>query len=176
MVPWFRQAFVQQGHSVCKDRWLAIRHGSRVCVCAVGGLRTVPHRSLTNTFSETSDRKPNLNHGAGLDVSPAVVTRYLWPRTGLSVFNDYGGIIGRVRDVARPTAKISGDNNTFVIARRTTEQRLVQGANRAQDESKSSGSARVRPSSQGSGPACSFSRKFGKRLLQLTDARPRRGS
>ena len=31
VVPWFRQAFVQQGHSVCKDRWVAIRHGSRVC-------------------------------------------------------------------------------------------------------------------------------------------------
>ena len=31
VVPWFRQAFVQQGHSVCKDRWIAIRRGNRVC-------------------------------------------------------------------------------------------------------------------------------------------------
>ncbi len=30
LIPWFRQAFVQEGHTVCKDRWIAIARGNRV--------------------------------------------------------------------------------------------------------------------------------------------------
>ena len=29
VIPWFRQAFQQEGHSVCKSHWVAIRHGNR---------------------------------------------------------------------------------------------------------------------------------------------------
>jgi hypothetical protein len=31
IIPWFKQAFVRDGQSVLKDKWLAIRKGSRVC-------------------------------------------------------------------------------------------------------------------------------------------------
>src|SRR5262249_49925603 len=31
IIPWFKQAFVRDGQSVLKDRWVAIRKGSRVC-------------------------------------------------------------------------------------------------------------------------------------------------
>jgi hypothetical protein len=30
IIPWFKQAFVRDGQSVCKDRWVAIRKGNRV--------------------------------------------------------------------------------------------------------------------------------------------------
>ena len=30
VIPWFRQAYVQEGHTVCKDHWVAIQHGNRV--------------------------------------------------------------------------------------------------------------------------------------------------
>ena len=31
VIPWFRQTFVRDGQTVLKDRWIAIRHGNRVC-------------------------------------------------------------------------------------------------------------------------------------------------
>ena len=71
VIPWFRQAFVQQGHSVCKDRWVAIRNGNRVCYAQwedCGPFRTDHYQYVFRNERP----KPNLNHGAGLDVSPAV--------------------------------------------------------------------------------------------------------
>ncbi|MEO5718651.1 MAG: hypothetical protein ABIR29_08785, partial [Chthoniobacterales bacterium] len=71
VVPWFRQAFVKQGHSVCKDRWVAVRRGNRVCYAQwedCGPFRTDHYQYV---FRNERPR-PNLNRGAGLDVSPAV--------------------------------------------------------------------------------------------------------
>jgi hypothetical protein len=31
VIPWFRDSFVRDGQSVCKDHWVAIRHGTRTC-------------------------------------------------------------------------------------------------------------------------------------------------
>ena len=31
VIPWFKQAFVREGQTVLKGRWLAIRHGNKVC-------------------------------------------------------------------------------------------------------------------------------------------------
>lgn len=71
MIPWFRQAFEQEGHTVCKGRWIAIRHGNRVCYAQwedCGPFRTDHYQYV---FGPELPR-PNLNGGAGLDVSPAV--------------------------------------------------------------------------------------------------------
>ncbi len=72
VIPWFPQTFQQEGVSVCKDRWVAIRnHEGRVCYAQwsdVGPFRTDHWQYVLG-----NDRpKPNLNDGAGLDVSPAV--------------------------------------------------------------------------------------------------------
>jgi hypothetical protein len=70
-IPWFRSAFVRDGQSVCKGRWLAIRHNGRVCYARwedVGPFRTDHWQYVFG-----SERPmPNANGGAGLDVSPAV--------------------------------------------------------------------------------------------------------
>ena len=71
VIPWFRQAFEQEGHSVCKGRWLAIRFGNRVAYAQwedAGPFRTDHYQYV---FGNETPR-PNLNGGAGLDVSPAV--------------------------------------------------------------------------------------------------------
>ncbi|MBV9997577.1 MAG: hypothetical protein JO015_00530 [Verrucomicrobia bacterium] len=71
IIPWFRQTFVRDGQTVLKDRWIAIRHGNRVCYAQwedCGPFRTDHWQYV---FGRERPR-PNLNQGAGLDVSPAV--------------------------------------------------------------------------------------------------------
>ncbi len=120
VVPWFRQAFVQQGHSVCKDRWVAVRRGNRVCYAQwedCGPFRTDHYQYV---FRNERPR-PNLNRGAGLDVSPAV-RDYLG--LGPTSLTDWQFV--EVRDVPPGPWRNYGDNNNFVIARRQTEQRLAE--------------------------------------------------
>jgi hypothetical protein len=71
VIPWFRETFVRDGQTILKDRWLAIRHGNRICYAQwedCGPFRTDHWRYV---FGPERPR-PNLNQGAGLDVSPAV--------------------------------------------------------------------------------------------------------
>lgn len=71
VIPWFRQAFEQEGHTVCKGRWIAIRHGNRVAYAQwedCGPFRTDHYQYVFGNAVPL----PNLNGGAGLDVSPAV--------------------------------------------------------------------------------------------------------
>jgi hypothetical protein len=112
VIPWFKQAFEREGRSVCKGRWVAIRHGNRIAYAQwedCGPFRTDHWQYVFGNERPT----PNLNQGAGLDVSPAV--------------RDYLGLKGKdlcdwkfveFRDVPQgPWAKY-GDNNTFVLQRR----------------------------------------------------------
>ncbi len=71
LVPWFIEAFRGPDQSVCKGRWLEIRHGFKVCYAQwedVGPFRT-DHTAYVFAGERPS---PNLNHGAGIDLSPAV--------------------------------------------------------------------------------------------------------
>lgn len=113
IIPWFRQAFEKEGATVCKGRWVAIRHGSKVCYAQWEDCG--PFRTDHWQYVFGNDRpKPNLNQGAGLDVSPAV--------------RDYLGLVGKAlcdwkfvdfREVPAngPWAKW-GTNNTFVLQRK----------------------------------------------------------
>jgi hypothetical protein len=65
--------------------------------------------------------KANLNRGAGLDVSPAV-RDYL----GLAPTDVTDWQFVDVRDIPPGPWRNYGDNNHFVIARRQTDQRLVE--------------------------------------------------
>jgi len=119
VVPWFRQAFVEQGHSVCKDRWLAIRKGNRICYAQwedCGPFRTDHYQYVF----QNERPKMNLNHGAGLDVSPAV-RDYL----GLAPTSLTDWQFVEVREVPPGPWRNYGDNNNFVIARRQSEERMA---------------------------------------------------
>ena len=109
VIPWFRQAFVQEGHTVCKDHWVAVQHGNRTVYAQwedCGPFRTDHYQYVFG-----ADRpRPNLNHGAGLDVSPAV-------RDALGINGTYDVCSWRfceVNEVPPGPWRQYGDNNHFV--------------------------------------------------------------
>ena len=120
LIPWFKQAYMGQGQSVCWHRWIAIRKGNRTCYAQWEDCG--PFRTDHFQYVFGNERpKPNLNHGAGLDVSPAV-RDYL----GLQPTDVTDWQFVNTQDVPPGPWRSYGDNNHFVIARRQAEQRLVQ--------------------------------------------------
>jgi hypothetical protein len=111
VVPWFAQTFERDGKSVCRDRWLAVRKGSKVCYAQWSDCG--PFRTDHWEYVFGNDRpKPNLNKGAGLDVSPAV-RDFL----GLSNTDVTDWKFVEVRDVPNgPWARL-GENNTVAQLR-----------------------------------------------------------
>ena len=119
VIPWFRQAFVRDGQTVLKDRWIAVHHGNKVCYAQwedCGPFRTDHWRYV---FGNERPR-PNLNQGAGLDVSPAV-RDYL----GLGTKDGCDWKFVEFREVPPGPWAMYGDNNTFVILRRQSNERFA---------------------------------------------------
>lgn len=119
VIPWFKEAYRGSGQSVCKGRWIAIRFGNRVCYAQWEDCG--PFRTDHWQYVFGNERpKPNLNKGAGLDVSPAVRDFLEMSSTDVTdwKFVDFDEV---------PTGPWStlGDNNTFVINRRAEEKRLA---------------------------------------------------
>lgn len=123
VIPWFKQSFEKEGRSVLKGRWIAIRRGNRICYAQwedCGPFRTDHWQYV---FGNERPR-PNLNQGAGLDVSPAV-RDYL----GMSSKDVCDWKFVEFRDVPNgPWAK-HGDNNTFVLIRRGENVRVADRNN-----------------------------------------------
>lgn len=119
IIPWFREAYRGPGKTVCKGRWIAIRFGDRVCYAQWEDCG--PFRTDHWQYVFGNERpKPNLNKGAGLDVSPAV-------RDYLGM-NDTDVTDWRFVDFAEVPAgpwATHGDNNTFVMNQRGDKQRLA---------------------------------------------------
>ncbi len=111
-IPWFRDAFEKEGKSVCKGRWLAIRYRGRIAYAQWEDCG--PFRTDHWQYVFGNDRpRPNLNQGAGLDVSPAV--------------RDFLGMNGKdvcdwkfvdAKEVPGGPWTKYGDNNTFVLRNR----------------------------------------------------------
>ena len=120
VIPWFKQGYTGQGQSVCWHHWIAIRKANRVCYAQWEDCG--PFRTDHFQYVFGNERpKPNLNHGAGLDVSPAI-RDYL----GLAPTDVTDWQFVDVRDVPPGPWRSYGDNNNFVLARRQMEQKLVQ--------------------------------------------------
>jgi hypothetical protein len=119
VIPWFRSCFVQDGQSVCKGRWVAIRHGNKVCYAQWEDVG--PYQTDHWQYVFGSERpRPNPNKGAGLDVSPAV--RDYLTLDSIDVcdwkFVDFFRVPGG------PWA-IYGENNTFSRLRRPRTTSVV---------------------------------------------------
>jgi hypothetical protein len=120
IVPWFNAAYQGPAVSTCKSRWIAIRKGNRVAYAQwedAGPFRTDHWQYVFGNERP----KPNLNKGAGLDVSPAV--------------RDYLGLQGTdvtdwrfvdFSEVPRGPWSTLGENNTFVINDRKKGATLVE--------------------------------------------------
>ena len=112
VVPWFKEAYQGPAVSTCKDRWVAIRKGNRTVYAQwedAGPFRTDHWQYVFGN----EHPKPNLNKGAGLDVSPAV-RDYL----GLSETDVTDWRFVAFSEVPRGPWSTLGENNTFVIADR----------------------------------------------------------
>lgn len=121
VIPWFRETFVREGQSVCRDRWVAIRKSNRVAYAQWSDCG--PFRTDHYSYVFGNERpKPNLNGGAGLDVSPAV-RDYL----GLAPTDVTDWKFVEFSEVPAGPWTRYGDNNTFVQSARRNNERLVRG-------------------------------------------------
>jgi len=121
VVPWFKEAYQGPGVSTCKGRWIAIRKGNKVAYAQWEDAG--PFRTDHWQYVFGSERpKPNLNKGAGLDVSPAV-RDYL----GMNDTDVTDWKFVEFSEVPPGPWSKHGDNNTFVQNARKAETALVEG-------------------------------------------------
>lgn len=71
LIKWFWKSAKAPGKSVCKDRWLAIHKGHKVCYAQWKDCGPFYTDDYAYVF-QNSRPKPNRNGNAGLDISPAV--------------------------------------------------------------------------------------------------------
>jgi hypothetical protein len=122
VIPWFRREFKQRGKTVVKGRWLAIRHGNRIAYAQwedVGPFRTDHWQYVFGNERPT----PNLNKGAGLDVSPAVRDYLKMKPTDVC---DWRFV--EVTEVPPGPWRLYGNNNPFAKRRSATQQVAVNDA------------------------------------------------
>ena len=123
IIPWFKQSFKKEGISVCRDRWIAIRHGNRICYAQWSDCGPVGTDDASYVFG--SARPANAgNDNAGMSVSPAV-------RDYLSFVNG-GNCDWRfvdVEEVPEGPWRVYGSNNPF--AQRNPE---TEGNSKQRDE------------------------------------------
>ncbi len=122
VIPWFRSCFVQDGQSVCKGRWVAIRHGNKVCYAQWEDVGPYQTDHWQYVFGNERPR-PNPNKDAGLDVSPAV-RDYL----GLDSIDVCDWKFVDFFRVPRGPWAIYGDNNTFSRLRRPKSTSVVSAS------------------------------------------------
>jgi hypothetical protein len=122
VIPWFQKDFRGKGKTVLKGRWLAIRYKDKVAYAQWEDCG--PFRTDHWQYVFGNERpKPNLNKGAGLDVSPAVRDFLGMADTDVTdwKFVDFDEV---------PTGPWAthGDNNTFVINARGGQQRVASAS------------------------------------------------
>jgi len=127
VIPWFRDLVDRgqwaEGQSVCRNRWIAIRNNAgKICYaqwCDCGPFRTDHWQYV---FGNEKPR-PNLNGGAGLDVSPAV-RDYL----ELSSTDATDWKFVEANEVPNGPWALYGDNNTLAQASHHNPESFVSNA------------------------------------------------
>jgi hypothetical protein len=109
VIPWYKDAFVEEGKTVCRDRWIAVRNSAgKVCYAQWSDCGPFNTDDWQYVFGNEKP-KPNANRGTGLNVSPAV--------------RDYLGLDGTdvtdwkfvdFKDVPKGPWSLYGNNNQFV--------------------------------------------------------------
>ena len=119
VIPWFKDGPQAGGKSVLKGRWLAIKYKDKTVYAQWEDCG--PFRTDHWQYVFGNERpKPNLNKGAGLDVSPAVRDFLGMADTDVTdwKFVDFS-------EVPPGPWSTHGDNNTFVQNRRKQEMRVA---------------------------------------------------
>lgn len=121
VIPWFKQDFQREGLSVCRDRWVAVRNRAGQVAYAQWS-DCGPFRTDHWQYVFGKERpKPNLNKGAGLDVSPAVRDFLGLDGTDLTdwKFVDF-------KDVPHGPWSLHGENNHFTQKRKQSPTTVVK--------------------------------------------------
>lgn len=120
VIPWFKTDYKGPGVSVLKDRWIAVRFKGRTAYAQWEDCG--PFRTDHSAYVFGSERpKPNLNKGAGLDVSPAVRDFLGMNETDVT---DWKFV--EFNDVPKGPWSQLGDNNPFVLNKRIDQAPLAQ--------------------------------------------------
>jgi hypothetical protein len=106
-IPWFKQSFKGHGKSVCRDHWIAVRLGDRICYAQWSDCGPFVTDDVKYDFG---DARPvnSKNNGAGLDISPAV-RDYLGFKTSAKC--DWRFV--DLHEVPDGPWKVYGENNHF---------------------------------------------------------------
>jgi hypothetical protein len=106
-IPWFKQSFKSHGKSVCRDHWIAVRLGDRICYAQWSDCGPFVTDDVKYVFG---DARPvnSKNNGAGLDISPAV-RDYLGFKTSAKC--DWRFV--DLHEVPDGPWKVYGENNHF---------------------------------------------------------------
>ena len=123
VIPWFRSAYVRDGMSVCRERWVANRNSSgRVCYAQWADCG--PFRTDHWEYVFGKERPAhNLNGGAGLDVSPAVRD---FLRLNSTDVTDWKFV--EFNEIQRGPWSEHGENNDFVLQARRARDRMAISA------------------------------------------------
>lgn len=125
IIPWFQTELRLRGNqSVCRDRWIAVRKvlpGGKQRICYAQWSDCGPFRTDHHEYVFGNQRPlPNLNSGAGLDVSPSV-RDFL----GISSTDVVDWCFVEWNDVPPgPWAEL-GSNNHLVIAKQRDQKRIL---------------------------------------------------
>ncbi|MDR3404790.1 MAG: hypothetical protein P4L99_19965 [Chthoniobacter sp.] len=120
VIPWFKEAFTEEGKSVCRDRWVAIRNAAGK-VCHAQWSDCGPYRADHWQYVFGNEKpKPNANGGAGLNVSPAV-RDYL----GLTTTDVTDWKFVEVQDVPNGPWALYGENNSLVQQSRHKQEQIA---------------------------------------------------
>ena len=123
VIPWFRETYTEQGKSVLKDRWICIRNRLGIeCYAQWGDCGPFRTDHWQYVFGEERP-KPNLNKGAGLDISPAV--RDFLGLQGTDV-TDWRFV--EWREVPQGPWRRYGENNDWALRERAQRGRVVSAA------------------------------------------------
>ena len=122
VIPWFKETFVQDGKSVCRDRWVAIRNtNGKICYAQWSDCGPFVKDHWQYVFGNEKPR-PNANQGAGLEISPAVRD---FLGLGDSDVTDWKFV--DFKDVPLGPWSTFGENNDFVQAARHRSEPAARG-------------------------------------------------
>jgi hypothetical protein len=127
VIPWFRdmvdRGLWAEGQSVCHNRWIAIRNSAgKVCYAQWSDCGPFRTDHWQYVFGNEKPR-PNLNGGAGLDVSPAVRDYLELSSTDVT---DWKFV--EVGDVPNGPWALYGENNALAMAGRHNPESFVSNA------------------------------------------------
>jgi hypothetical protein len=108
VIPWFKQLFKEDGKSVCRDHWVAVRYGDRICYAQWSDCGPFVTDDVSYVFGEARPTNKQ-NGGAGIDLSPAM-RDYLGFKSGERC--DWRFV--DVHEVPDGPWKSYGSNNHFV--------------------------------------------------------------